>query len=37
MVVVAAKDSTGRAANTFDAAAEGEIELEDAAPPLGAS
>lgn len=37
MVVVAAKDSTGRAANTFDARLEGEIELEDAAPPLGAS
>ena len=37
MVVVAAKDSTGRAANTFDAASEGEIELEDVAPPLGAS
>ena len=36
MVVVAAKDSTGRAANTSDAAA-GEIELEDAAPPLGAN
>jgi molecular chaperone GrpE len=37
MVIVAAKDSTGRPANTFDAASEGEIELEDAAPPLGAS
>ncbi len=37
MVVVAAKDSTGRPANTFDAASEGEIELEDAAPPLGAT
>jgi molecular chaperone GrpE len=36
MVVVAAKDSTGRAANASDPAA-GEIELEDAAPPLGAS
>ena len=37
MVVVAAKDSTGRPANTFDASSVGEIELEDAAPPLGAS
>ncbi len=37
MVVVAARDSTGRPANTFDAAAEGEIELEEAAPPLGAT
>ena len=37
MVVVAARDSTGRAANTFDTADEGEIELEDAAPPLGAT
>ena len=37
MVVVAARDSTGRAPNTFDAMDEGEIELEDAAPPLGAT
>ena len=37
MVIVAAKDSTGREANTFDAEQEGELELEDVAPPLGAS
>ena len=37
MVVVAAKDSTGRPANTFDALDEGEIELEESAPPLGAT
>ena len=37
MVVVAAKDSTGRPANTFEAAEAGEIELEDSAPPLGAT
>ena len=37
MVVVASRDSTGRPANTFDAAAEGELELENVAPPLGAT
>ncbi len=35
MVVVAARDSTGRPANTFDAIEEGEQELENVAPEVG--
>ena len=37
MVIVSARNSTGRPASTFDASVEGETELEEVAPPLGAS